>query len=110
VAAPLRPTLRTFWVRRHPLEALASQVENASESARLVLSESQPFADKPLVVLTAANPDEERRHDQKEVTALSARGRQRIANKADHWIPLDEPELIVEAVRGVVEEVRRGQR
>ena len=110
VAAPLRPTLRTFWVRRHTLEALASQIENAPESARLVLSESRSFADKPLVVLTAASPTEERRRDQEEVTALSARGRHRVATKADHWIPLDEPELIVEAVRGVVEEVRRDQR
>jgi pimeloyl-ACP methyl ester carboxylesterase len=110
VPAPLRSTLRTFWVRRQTLGALASQIEHAPESARLVAAESRSLGNHPLVVLTAARPDAVRHRDQDETAGLSARGRHWVAKSADHWIPLDEPELIVKAARDVVEEVRRDQR
>ena len=104
--AAIRSQLRTFWVQPSSLEALASQIENAPASAAMVSEETSDFGDMPLVVLTAANPDAKRLDDQLQTTALSRAGRHVVARRSGHWIPLEEPDLIVDAVRDVVSSLR----
>ncbi len=106
VPAPLRETIRSFWVRSETLTALASLIENVPASAALVDRSSVDLGALPLRVLTAANPSSERRRDQDEVAKLSSRGRHVVAAASGHWIPLDEPELVVEAIRSVLDEIR----
>ena len=43
-----------------------------------------------------------------ELTELSSNGRQIMAKKSGHYIQHDEPELVVDAIREVVEQVRSG--
>ena len=104
--ASIRPQLRSFWVRRTTLEALASQIENAPESAASLVAETTSLGDIPLVVLTAADPSPQRLEDQLSTVALSRSGRHVIAETSDHWIPLEEAELVVQAIRDVVASVR----
>jgi pimeloyl-ACP methyl ester carboxylesterase len=108
IPAPLQRTIRSFWVRSSTLEALASLIENVPASAALVDGAARDLGDLPLRVLTAADPSKERFHDQEEVASLSSRGRHVVARRSGHWIPLDEPELVVEAIRSVIEEHRAG--
>jgi pimeloyl-ACP methyl ester carboxylesterase len=110
VPASLRPVLQSFWERPDTLRSLASLIENAQESARFVDAARLPLGDRPLLVLTAAHPSPDRLREQEEVARLSSRGRQVVARTSGHWIPLDEPELVVEAVREVVFAVREAQR
>lgn len=102
----IRRQLRTFWVQPRTLEALASQIENAPASAAKVFEETSDYGDLPLVVLTAANPDAKRLDDQLQTTALSRAGRHVVARRSGHWIPLEEPDLIVDAVRDVLGSTR----
>ena len=102
----IRRQLRTFWVQPKALEALASQIENAPASAAKVFEETSDYGDLPLVVLTAANPDAKRLDDQLQTTGLSRSGRHVVARGSGHWIPLEEPDLIVDAVRDVLESTR----
>ena len=113
----IRSQLRRFWVQPSTLEALASQIENAPASAAEVFakvfakvfddtSHDGDYGDLPLVVLTAANPDAKRLDDQLQTTALSRAGRHVVARRSGHWIPFEEPDLIVDAVRDVVESLR----
>ena len=104
--ASIRPQLRSFWVRATTLEALASQIENAPKSAASLAAETISLGDIPLVVLTAADPSPRRLEDQLSTVALSRSGRHVIAKTSDHWIPLDEAELVVQAIRDVVASVR----
>jgi pimeloyl-ACP methyl ester carboxylesterase len=106
VPAPLRETIRSFWVRSETLAALASLIENVPASAARVHRSSVDLGSLPLRVLTASNPSPERRRDQDEVAKLSSRGRHVVAANSGHWIPLDEPELVVEAIRSVLDELR----
>jgi pimeloyl-ACP methyl ester carboxylesterase len=60
------------------------------------------FGDLPLVTITQANPGEHRMRQQTALAALSTRGRHVIAEKSGHWIPLDEPEVVSDAIKDVL--------
>lgn len=81
------------------------------------------LGDMPLVVLTrglSTDPDllglsdeETRQGDvvwdelQAELTALSSNGKQVIAEESGHLVQVDQPELVIDAIRDVVEAARR---
>ena len=75
------------------------------------------LGDVPLIVLTRglpqdANPagragEEEHSKDQSALAALSRAGQQVIAKRSGHHIPLDEPGLVVSAVRDTLRATRR---
>jgi hypothetical protein len=85
-------------------ELLAMQRANAGKS--------YPLGDLPLVVLTRGlaedtGPDgkafeAEHRQDHLEVSRLSRAGRLVVAERSGHHIQIDQPDLVVEAIRGVV--------
>jgi hypothetical protein len=100
--------VRQFWTRAEFFEALGSQIASMPSTSREVLdTASQGYGDLPLVTITMANPDDHRRRRQDAVAKLSTRGRHVIASRASHWIPLDEPDLVVETVREMHESLRR---
>jgi len=98
----VRSQLKRFWVRARTLESLASQIDNAPASAATVFAETRDLDDMPLVVLTAANPDARRLEDQQETANLSRVGKHVVAARSGHWIPLEEPDLVIDAVRDIM--------
>jgi hypothetical protein len=75
------------------------------------------LGDMPLIVLSRGLPEDsssagrtgedEHRKDQAALVALSRVGKHIIAKRSGHHIPLDEPELVVDAIRDVVAGPRR---
>ncbi|HEX6315762.1 MAG TPA: alpha/beta hydrolase [Gemmatimonadaceae bacterium] len=77
-----------------------------------------PLGDMPLVVLTRGIPiepdaergverEQERLRHQADLATLSQRGRQRVAARGTgHHVHIEEPEIVVEAVREVVRSIR----
>lgn len=82
------------------------------EKARMIKERERTpymFKDKPLIVLTATVSDDpyetERRENQAAMITLSRNSKQILATRSGHHIHLDEPELVVEAIREVMEAV-----
>lgn len=110
------------------VKALYSQTQFgktfAQESAAVSVSMSQveqarkikPFPDIPLIVLSSGKPDFDITQDvlQKlqelhaDLASESPQGIHIIARESGHAIQLDKPELVVDAIRQVVEKVRCG--
>jgi len=68
-----------------------------------------PLGDMPLIVLTRGIPDEdskdleeEHRRDHAAIATMSRNGKLVIASRSGHHIQLDEPELVVNAIREVL--------
>jgi len=85
------------------------------DEAALQVANAGPFPDVPLVVLTAGKrfwwlaPEETRQtieNHQRSLAALSARGKQIIAEKSGHFVQNDSPEVVIEAIREVVTQAR----
>ena len=101
-----RAVIRAFWVRPFTLRALASLIAEAPRSAVLVSSALGDLGELPLAVVTASEPSPERIRDQEEQTLRSRRSRHLVAAKSGHFVPLDEPEIVVDAIREVVTSAR----
>jgi pimeloyl-ACP methyl ester carboxylesterase len=106
VPPEFRPILRHFWTHPKFYAALAGQMESISETAAQVLASANGYGDLPLVVLSASNPAPAHFAAQEGVARLSSRGRHLVATRSGHWIQLDQPDLVIEAVRQVVEQAR----
>jgi pimeloyl-ACP methyl ester carboxylesterase len=56
----------------------------------------------PVTVLSGGHQPQVRLDEHAAIAARSFRGRHIVADKSRHWIHLDQPELVVEAVRELI--------
>lgn len=82
-------------------EYLRSLPESAQEAAALGSA-----AGTPTIVLSGAHSTPEQLEERENLARRSPRGRHIIAQESGHWIQLDEPELVVQAVREMLEWLR----
>jgi hypothetical protein len=64
------------------------------------------LGDLPQVVLSQDHRASPYAEWQRDLTQLSLRGRQSVASGSEHWIHLDDPELVIQAIQEVVVTVR----
>lgn len=99
----VRPVLSQFWTKPRFFEALGSQIESICESAaHVVEATANGFGDLPLITLSSTNPGDYRLRQQDRMAALSTRGRHIVAANSGHWVPLDEPQVVIDAVKEVL--------
>jgi pimeloyl-ACP methyl ester carboxylesterase len=89
--------------------AEAGSVTSLGDIPLVVLSHDpdKPSAEFPADLATSTNQAWEKM--QEELGHLSTRGTQSIAKNSSHYIPFDRPELVINAVRSVVEQARQLQ-
>jgi pimeloyl-ACP methyl ester carboxylesterase len=97
-----RRPLRSHWTKAKFYEALGSQIATISDSAREALEAARGgYGDIPLVTISMADPGDHRLRQQEALARLSTRGRHVVASRSGHWIPLDEPDLVINEIRRV---------
>jgi pimeloyl-ACP methyl ester carboxylesterase len=103
------PAVSALWCLPKCFHSMASHVRWLAESSAQAASANR-LGDVPLIVLTKYGAHSAELATQESVARLSARGKHWVATQSGHWIHLDQPELVVHAIREVVEAVRREQR
>lgn len=115
--AELQPALRSFFYNGKQFNAWKTELD-ASETSAAQVRETGSMKNIPLVVITAGalkfppGIDAEQANQkwmerQAQLTKLSSSGKHIVAEKSDHYVQLDEPEIVIDAVRGLVENARR---
>jgi pimeloyl-ACP methyl ester carboxylesterase len=105
----VRGVLREMWTQPKFFEALGSQIDTIGESAAAVISAGPAdYSALPLTVVSSARSGEERLRADAALARQSTRGRHILAAESGHWIPLDAPQAVVNAITEMVEEIRRG--
>lgn len=102
----LLPALRAIWSEAKPYQTLADQIEALRTSAAQVAEADAPCA-VPLVVLSAGNADARRLREAAATAKRSSRGVHIVAHGSGHWIQLEQPALIIAAIRQIVEQYRQ---
>lgn len=104
---PDRAVLRHMWVQPKFFDALGSQIAHVDRSAREVLEEAVAGPSSlPLLVMTSAAATAERLQADRDLARSSSRGRHILVDGAGHWIPLDAPQAVAEAITSLVERLR----
>ena len=103
----VRATLGARWTQPKFFEALGSQIATVCESAAEVQREaSSSYGNLPLTVVSARGSGESRLAADAALSRLSTQGRHVLADESGHWVPLDAPAVVVDAVREMVTHVR----
>ncbi len=98
----LKPAMRWIWSRARFYATLAAQMESLPEACRLAAA--APLApDLPLRVLSASDTPAAQLAEHAALARRSTRGVHRQAAASGHWIPLEDPDLVVQAVRELLE-------
>ena len=104
-----RRALRWFWTQRRFYDALGSQIEFMPTSAAETLAAGvDQYLHLPLVTISSTEPGDHRVRQQNALAARSTLGRHLMATNSSHWIPLDQPELIVAVIRDLHAAARGG--
>jgi pimeloyl-ACP methyl ester carboxylesterase len=93
----LWPAIAQHWSQARSFSAMADNLENLPVSVSQ-LDESRSLEDLPVTVLSATRLVAEHRRD----AALSTCGEHIVMAESGHWMQLDAPDAVVEAIRRVV--------
>ena len=117
------------WATAQPNYAVTREAEFdfwPEEAEHLALQRGPgrfPLGDRPLVVVTQGLNDfaqdvtdasrkqqriDEHRHSQADLLTLSRNSKQVIAPQSGHHVPLEEPQVVIDAIREVVDAARGG--
>jgi pimeloyl-ACP methyl ester carboxylesterase len=86
------PMVAEHWSQPKSFLGMAAHFESLPESARDMCA-SAPLEGVPVIVLTPAGKPV--------LNGVGGRVRHVVAERSGHWIHLDQPELVVEAVRSI---------
>jgi pimeloyl-ACP methyl ester carboxylesterase len=102
-----RRVLGKMWTRPRFFEALGSQIEHVCDSATELMRESgEDLGTLPLVVITSATASERRLAADLALAEQSKQGRHILAPDSGHWVPLDAPQVVIDAIADIVTRVR----
>ncbi len=97
-----RAAIHWFWQQARFYRTLASQIETLPESARQVLEAEQKLTSHPpLLILTTPTTPAPRRQAQQRLADCWPEARLHEV-PAGHWIQLENPEAVVEALTGML--------
>jgi pimeloyl-ACP methyl ester carboxylesterase len=104
----VHPLVQTLWCQPKCFRAMAEHMASLEHVAATV-GRITALPAVPLVVISSGEQPPEVIDQHRKLAGLSSRGRHIVATRSGHWIQFDEPGLVVETIREVVESVRRMQ-
>jgi pimeloyl-ACP methyl ester carboxylesterase len=100
------PTVRALWSQPKCFVGMARHLSGLPASA-VEVEACARLGNIPLVVISAGRQPEASRQAYERMAALSTRGRHIVSLASGHWIHLDDPEIVVSAIKDLVDAARR---
>jgi pimeloyl-ACP methyl ester carboxylesterase len=101
----LHPVVQGLWCQPKCFHAMADYLLVLQQEATAIAAAAPP-PEIAVVVISGAHQTEHEVTSHRRLAEASPRGRHVMATKSGHWVPFDEPEVIVAAVRTLVESAR----
>ena len=105
----VHPTVQALWCQPKCFHAMADHLR-ALERDRESMAAVMPPRDVPIVVISSGAQPADQLAAHRTLAGASPQGRHVVAARSTHWIQFDEPELIVAAVKELVESARLERR
>ena len=98
----VHPVVQEIWCQPKCFHAMAEHLGVLQREWK-ALTMLNPPAGIPVVVISSGNQPSGQIAEHRELAARSAKARHVVAARSTHWVQFDEPELVVAAVREIVE-------
>ena len=99
------PMIQAHWCQPKCFRALAEYLAALDETAAFVAG-LRSLPDVPVVVISSGDQPSAILAAHRQLAHLSPHGRQVVAFGSGHWILFDDPELVVNVIRDVVDRAR----
>ncbi len=98
----VHPVIQELWCQPKCFHAMAEHLSVLQREGK-ALAALNPPSGIPLVVISSGNQPPEQIAEHRALAGRSAKARHVVAARSTHWVQFDEPELVVAAVKDVVE-------
>jgi pimeloyl-ACP methyl ester carboxylesterase len=95
------PVVRAHWSRPECFRSMAEHLAVLPQVAAAA-SEVTDLGSIPIAVISGGHLTPEQLDQHRQLAAISARGRHIVAHDSGHWIHLDQPDIIAQAVREMI--------
>lgn len=95
------PMVRSHWTQPKNFRSMADHLRQLPLSCAQSANALRKL-NIPMIVLSAGNLDDDRLEAHRALARLSVWGEHRMAARSGHWIQLDEPHLVVDAIRDIL--------
>jgi pimeloyl-ACP methyl ester carboxylesterase len=99
------PVMQAFWSEPKCYHAMADHLAALERDGGVIARVVSP-AKIPTIVISSANQPQEHIDIQRTLADASHAGKHIVAARSSHWVQLDEPELVMAAVRELVDSDR----
>ena len=106
--ADVLPAVQAHWSTPRAFQGMQQHLAALPSTCAYVAGGADSFGDIPLIVLSAGRRDPRWLEADAVLARASTLGRHIVSPHSGHWVHLDDPELVVNAIRDVVEQARRG--
>lgn len=101
------PAVQAHWSNPRAFRGMAQHLAALPESCALVAAGNDVFDAIPVVVLSAVARDARWLAADAALARMSRNGRHVVSPQSGHWVNLDDPEIVVRAIKQVVEQTPR---
>jgi pimeloyl-ACP methyl ester carboxylesterase len=101
----VHPVVQSLWCQPKCFRAMADHLAALEETAAAVAA-LRALPDAPLVIISSGTQPADVIAKHRTLADRSSRGRHIVATGSGHWIQFDEPELVVNVIRELVEATR----
>jgi pimeloyl-ACP methyl ester carboxylesterase len=105
--AHVHPIVQAHWCQPKCFHAMADYMR-AFEREGASLAALSPPRHLPVVVVSSGDQPPEQLIAHRRLAGRSLAGRHIVAARSGHWVQFDEPELVVEVIRDLVDAARAG--
>jgi len=99
----LWPAVAAHWSEARCFHTMANSLENLAVSVAQI-DEDRSLGDLPVVALSAASTNAQAMEEHEHDAGLSTRGEHTVVPGSGHWMQLDAPDAVVDAVRRLIAE------
>jgi pimeloyl-ACP methyl ester carboxylesterase len=102
----VHPIVQALWCQPKCFRAMADHL-GAFEEVAAAVGRVTSLSDVPLVIISSSDQPPDTIAAHRQLAQLSSQSRHMIATNSGHWIQFDEPDLVVTAIREIVERARQ---
>jgi pimeloyl-ACP methyl ester carboxylesterase len=97
------PSVQAHWSNPKAFRAMRQHLAAMPACSADLMRTADAFADIPVAVLSGGTRAPRWLAADAALAAASTRGRHAVSQKSGHWIHLDDPDLVIEAIRDIAE-------